>query len=211
MTKKYTISLMVSTAAELGACGGDGEGAANTSNLTLPASKPSFDLTGAVFSSQSVAERTIDCRNNRVQRFIHSKGTTMKQIIFTSLLTLGLTACTTVTKSLEDSNFSKLSGSEIQTILPGNSLRGTDSAGHYTIFYTSKNSMKIVHSGKRGVRKDIGQWRVTGDQYCRRWTRIGKGKEKCVTMYKNENSIHWVQKNQIKDRSVLLRGNPSGL
>ncbi|WP_026481166.1 hypothetical protein [Ahrensia sp. 13_GOM-1096m] len=135
----------------------------------------------------------------------------MKQIILVGFTALSLTACTTVTKSLEDNNFSKLKGSEIQATLPGNSLRGTDSAGRYTIYYTSGNSMKIVHSGKRGVRKDVGRWRVAGDQYCRRWTKIGKGKEKCVTLYKNGNSIHWVQRNKITDRSVLLKGNPAGL
>ena len=44
MKKRYTISIMVSTAAVLAACGGGG----GASNSSTPTSKPSFNLTGTV-------------------------------------------------------------------------------------------------------------------------------------------------------------------
>lgn len=135
----------------------------------------------------------------------------MKNIIWMSLVTLGLSACTMTAKSLETSGFTKMKGTEIRSALAGNTLRGTDSSGKYVIYYTSGSTMKIVHHGRKRIRRDTGHWRIAGDRYCRKWTSLGKGKERCVNLYKNGKLIHWVQNNKITDKSVLLRGNPAGL
>lgn len=131
----------------------------------------------------------------------------MKPILYTTIAALALAACSTVSQSLVAQDFTQLTGSQIRTMLPGNSLKGTDSSGRYTIYYTSDRSMSIIRNG----RNDTGRWRVSGDQYCRQWTRLGKGEERCVTMFRRGDTVHWVGENKITDRTVLLSGNPANL
>jgi len=131
----------------------------------------------------------------------------MKQILLAGVVTFGLTACATTPQPMEVDNFTKLKGSEILSLLPGNSLKGTDKSGEYVIYYSSGSTMKIIRNGK----KDVGKWRVSGNQYCRQWTKLGKGKNRCLTFYKRGDAITWVRKGKVRDRTFLLRGNPAGL
>ena len=100
-----------------------------------------------------------------------------------------------------------MSGRDIRTALVGNTLSGTDSDGDYIIYYPNASQMRIAYQG----RKESGVWRIEGDKYCRQWKSFGNGKERCVTMYIKEDRIDWVQKGEITDRSILLKGNPKGL
>ncbi|MBN2760181.1 MAG: hypothetical protein JXQ79_06755 [Rhodobacteraceae bacterium] len=131
-----------------------------------------------------------------------------KQMMF-AILAAGtmLAGCMTTTNGLASRDFQKMTGTEIRQILPGNSLDGKDNDGRYVIHYTSASTMTIRYRG----RVETGVWRVTGDQYCRRWQTFGNGKERCVTMYRKGNQINWVRDGKITDRSVLLAGNPAGL
>jgi hypothetical protein len=131
----------------------------------------------------------------------------MKMVLASCIAAISLTACATTSQSLVARNFTKLTGSEIRTILPGNSLKGTDKSGQYTIYYTSQRTMKIIRNG----RNDTGRWRIDGDMYCRQWTKLGKGKERCVTMFRRGDAIQWVRNDEITDETVLLSGNPAGL
>lgn len=131
----------------------------------------------------------------------------MKRLLLSSLLLAVLVACASTEKSVENSGFVKLTGAQISGLLPGNSLKGTDRSGEYVIYYTSNNTMKIVHNG----RPDTGRWRISGDEYCRQWTKLGKGKERCVTMHKRGDAINWVRNDKITDRSFLMAGNPADL
>ncbi len=131
----------------------------------------------------------------------------MKTLIFAGLAGLTLGACTRPGDGPNPPGFTQMTGSEIRSTLVGNSLRGTDRTGSYVIHYRSASKMDITYND----RPDTGLWRIKGDRYCRRWTRLGKGKERCVTMYQRGDQINWVKDGEITDRSVLLAGNPAGL
>ena len=67
--------------------------------------------------------------------------------------------------------------------------------------------MRIFYQG----REDDGVWRIKGDKYCRKWNTFGKGRERCVDLYRSGDRINWVRKGKVTDRSVLVAGNPAGL
>jgi hypothetical protein len=107
---------------------------------------------------------------------------------------------------------------EIRTALVGNSLVGTDSTGAYTIHYSAYGQMAIVYTGfKSGrTRNDSGTWRSEtrddGGWYCRQWTTLGKGKERCVQFFREGDMITWVESDgEITDNTELLAGNPENL
>ncbi|OUU25387.1 MAG: hypothetical protein CBB97_09865 [Candidatus Endolissoclinum sp. TMED37] len=135
----------------------------------------------------------------------------MKNIILAGSAALAISACSATNPLSELSDFTKMTGSEIQTLLPGNSLRGTDNTGSYVIYYSSASTMEIDYTTSRRNRRDTGTWRVSGDRYCRQWEELGKGEERCVTLFRRGNTIHWVRNNEVTDRSVLENGNPAGL
>lgn len=135
----------------------------------------------------------------------------MKNIVLAACTALVVGACSTTNAPTEVRNFTKLTGSEIQSLLPGNSLRGTDSSGKYVIYYSSASTMEIVYTTSKRTRRDTGRWRVSGNRYCRQWQKLGKGKERCVDLFKRGGAIYWVRNNEVTDRSVLESGNPRGL
>ena len=135
----------------------------------------------------------------------------MKNFVLAASAALVVGACSTTNRPPEVSGFTKLTGPEIQSLLPGNSLRGTDRSGSYVIYYASANTMKIVYTTSKRTRTDSGRWRVSGDRYCRQWQKLGKGKERCVDLFKRGSAIYWVRDNEVTDRSVLESGNPRGL
>lgn len=135
----------------------------------------------------------------------------MKNLVLTACAALVVGACSTTNAPPEVSDFTKLTGSEIRSLLPGNSLRGTDKSGSYVIYYTSASTMKIVYTTSKRTRTNSGRWRVSGDRYCRQWQKLGKGKERCVDLFKRGNSIYWVRDDEVTDRSVLESGNRRGL
>ena len=103
--------------------------------------------------------------------------------------------------------FERLSGAEIRSLLVGNSLDGVDKDGDYVIYYPNETDMRIEYQG----RTDVGVWRIKKNKYCRRWLKFGKGKERCVRMYRKGDQINWVRKGKVTDRSVLVAGNPASL
>ena len=135
----------------------------------------------------------------------------MKNTILAVSAALAISACSTTNQLPELSGFEKLTGSEIQALLPGNSLRGTDKTGSYVIYYSSADTMKIDYTTSKRRRHDTGTWRVSGDRYCRQWNELGTGRERCVSFFRRGNTIHWVRNNEVTDRSVLENGNPAGL
>lgn len=132
----------------------------------------------------------------------------MKKLLITGITSLAL-ACTAVSGSAgQKTKYTQMQGHEIKSALVGNSLRGVDHSGKYVIHYSSYGKMRIVYNEKR---IESGVWKVRGNRYCRRWSKLGSGKERCVTFHRNGNKIVWVQRGKITDHSVLLRGNPAKL
>ena len=103
--------------------------------------------------------------------------------------------------------FVKMKGEEIRAALVGNSLDGEDKDGEFVIHYPTASTMRIFYQG----REDDGVWRIKGDKYCRKWNTFGKGRERCVDLYRSGDRINWVRKGKVTDRSVLVAGNPAGL
>lgn len=120
---------------------------------------------------------------------------------------LALGACATPQQKTETDGYKRMKGEDITAALVGNSLDGEDSDGKYVIYYDSASTMKIAYQG----RFESGVWRIKGDQYCRRWQTFGKGKERCVHFHRSGDKINWVRKGRIRDRSVLVAGNPAAL
>lgn len=118
-----------------------------------------------------------------------------------------LAACAAPKPPVAGVGFEKMTGQEIAAALVGNSLDGSDKDGDYVIYYPSQGEMRIAYQG----RTDTGVWRVTKTKYCRTWTHFGKGKERCVRLYRNGDQINWVRKGKVTDRSVLVPGNPAAL
>ncbi len=116
-------------------------------------------------------------------------------------------ACAAPQKPVVGEGFKRMSGPEISSALVGNSLDGTDSGGDYVIYYPDATNMRITYQGKT----DRGIWRIDGNRYCRTWQNVGKGKERCVQMYRYRDQINWVRRDKITDRSVLIPGNPANL
>ena len=116
-------------------------------------------------------------------------------------------ACVAPEPPVAGVGFERMSGKEITAALVGNSLDGTDKDGDYVIYYPSQGEMRIAYQG----RTDAGVWRVKKNKYCRKWTHFGKGKERCVRLYRKGDQINWVRKGKVTDRSVLVRGNPAAL
>ena len=129
------------------------------------------------------------------------------KLLLVGVLALTLGACTTPQKQSALDGFKKMKGEDITASLVGNSLDGEDKDGEYVIYYDTPSTMKINYQG----RTESGVWRIKGDRYCRRWETFGKGKERCVYFYRLGDKINWVRKGKIRDRSVLVAGNPAGL
>lgn len=120
---------------------------------------------------------------------------------------VAIAACAPSKPPVAGPGFQKMSGTEIVSALVGNSLDGADKDGDYVIHYPDDSAMRIAYQG----RTDTGVWRVKKDQYCRRWSHFGKGKERCVRFYRKGDQINWVRKGKVTDRSVLVVGNPAAL
>jgi hypothetical protein len=118
-----------------------------------------------------------------------------------------IAACSSTVSTLKSEGYRQMSGEEIRMSLTGNTLDGTDADGDYIIYYPNSSQMRIAYQG----REESGVWRIDGDNYCRRWETFGSGKERCVTMFRKNDQIEWVQKGEITDRSVLISGNPQNL
>lgn len=133
----------------------------------------------------------------------------MKKRTFAVLLcTITLmAACSSTVSTLKSEGYRQMNGEEIRTTLTGNTLDGTDADGDYTIYYNNSAQMRIAYQG----REERGVWRTDGNKYCRRWETFGSGKERCVTMFRKGDEIDWIQKGEITDRSVLIKGNPRNL
>lgn len=127
-----------------------------------------------------------------------------------TLATSVLAACQTTNDELAQAGFERMTGEEIRASLVGNTLQGKDDGGTYAIHYPAYGSMRIAYDAVSGMR-DEGTWRVTADQYCRQWKTIAKGTERCVSMHRKGNRIHWVQNGRVTDESNLVPGNPNSL
>lgn len=129
----------------------------------------------------------------------------MRTLLIAGLTSLTLASTAVAGSTSQKTQYTQMQGHEIKSALVRNSLRGVDRSGKYVIHYQSYGKMKIVYNEKR---IESGVWRIKGNRYCRRWVKLGGGKERCVTLHRNGNKIVWVQQGKITDRSVLLRGNP---
>jgi len=129
------------------------------------------------------------------------------KLMLACVVTAGLAACAAPHKKTELDGFNKMKGADIAASLVGNSLDGEDKDGEYVIYYDTLSTMKIAYQG----RTESGVWRIKGDRYCRKWRTFGKGKERCVYFYRSGDRINWVRKGKIRDRSVLVAGNPAAL
>jgi hypothetical protein len=113
-------------------------------------------------------------------------------------------------ENIATNDFTAMSGAEIRSSLIGNTLDGFDEGGHYVVYYPSYGTMKF-RSLRTGF-EDVGVWHVNGDRYCRKWTIVGHGHERCVTFLRCGEHINWVRENgSVGDRMQLRPGNPAGL
>ena len=66
--------------------------------------------------------------------------------------------------------------------------------------------------GRGGDQSDYGKWWVTDEQYCRQWSKWGKGQEACKNVYKVGELVHWFTSDgRMDDLGVIEADNPDNL
>ena len=103
-----------------------------------------------------------------------------------------------------------LSGTEIKTLLEGNSVKGmTSGAVPLTVYFPEYGEMRGVHSFNY---KDRGTWRVTDDAFCGQWENWWGTKERCWQILGQGPSVSWVRPDGTgADDVEVVKGNPGGL
>jgi hypothetical protein len=78
----------------------------------------------------------------------------------------------------------RLSGSEIQAVLAGNTASGTTSGGKPYYMKFGRGGTLNYREGATFVA--VGDWRVTpDDQLCSRFVNVNSGAEQCYTLYRS--------------------------
>lgn len=72
-----------------------------------------------------------------------------------------------------------LTGDELNTLIPGNTLRGSFSAEVLVMFFDLNGAVR----GTLRNSPDRGDWWVEDDTYCHKWVRLFSAMERCYQWY----------------------------
>lgn len=78
----------------------------------------------------------------------------------------------------------RLTGSEITTLLLGNSVEGTWSGSHFRSYFSSDGTTLYQAEGQP---PEQGHWRIVGDQYCS----IADEGDACFNLYRDGQDLVW--------------------
>ena len=102
-----------------------------------------------------------------------------------------------------------LSGRELQMLLLGNTLIGTDEDGPYWMYYPSADTL---WGRSAGGDVDVGKWWIENDSYCRAWRRWFEGRTRCWQMMSEPGDVLlWYSLDGEREgRSLVRAGNAMG-
>lgn len=117
----------------------------------------------------------------------------MQRLAIIALLTLGAPAVAEPVK---------LSGSEIRTVLTGNTVHGAWAGHEYWSYFAPDGRTAFLPEGYAAPY--LGNWRVEGSQYCSSWSNGDAG---CYNVYKEGDKIIWeTPEDRKRYDSQLLNG-----
>jgi len=88
-----------------------------------------------------------------------------------------------------------LTGAELHALLAGRTIYISAPFGSLPIRYSpggtmvAKSRAMAVYSG--GVGEDRGTWRISGNQFCQRWTIWQAGREQCFSVSRTGSTLRW--------------------
>jgi hypothetical protein len=97
----------------------------------------------------------------------------------------------------------RLTGSEIQATLAGNSVHGTWGSTEYWSYFDPGGT--TLYRTTRGT--DAGQWRVEGDRYCSVWPMSG---ESCYGLARDGDRLIWLTEEGNRYPSTVTAGKAAG-
>lgn len=103
----------------------------------------------------------------------------------------------------------RLDGPDLRRLLAGNTVTGvtSDNRAYYVHFTVAGEIHMAVEDGF----VDFGRWRVTNDhRYCRRWERIGSGREVCYAVTRDGARLTFEQGEE-RLPVTWIEGNPQQL
>jgi hypothetical protein len=77
-----------------------------------------------------------------------------------------------------------LTGTEIVTLLVGNSIEGTWGPSHFRSYFAPDGTTLYQSEGKQA---EAGRWKVVGDQYCS----IADEGDVCFNLYRSGQDLIW--------------------
>lgn len=88
-----------------------------------------------------------------------------------------------------------LNGSQLRALLTGKTIYVSAPFGALPIRYNPGGTM-VAHSKAMGVysggiSEDHGTWRISGDQFCQRWTVWHNGAEQCFSVMRTGSTLRW--------------------
>jgi hypothetical protein len=102
-----------------------------------------------------------------------------------------------------------LTGSEVRTVLAGNTLVGRDDIGPFWMHYPSHDTVWGLSSNGD---VDIGRWWVSGNHYCRSWRHWLDGRKQCWLFASDgSGSLIWIEPSgRSSGESTIQAGNTIG-
>ncbi|MBU2582422.1 MAG: hypothetical protein KJ622_11955 [Alphaproteobacteria bacterium] len=88
----------------------------------------------------------------------------------------------------------QLSGSDLRTLLSGQTIHLSAPFGSLPIEYSQDGSMvarSAVMAIFSGIYEDRGLWRIEGDRFCQQWTTWNEGHEQCFTVHRRNDTLLW--------------------
>lgn len=88
-----------------------------------------------------------------------------------------------------------LTGAELHALLAGRTIYISAPFGSLPIRYNpggtmvAKSRAMAIYSG--GVGEDRGTWRISGNQFCQRWTIWQSGREQCFSVTRTGSTLRW--------------------
>ncbi len=125
-------------------------------------------------------------------------------IVITLLLfATALMSCAANEKKLQESGAKLLNQQDLIEIFSIKRIASvTFKSGDAVIYYFPDGTQRVAWKG--GI--DEGKYRIENGQFCSKWKRIRKGKEKCYRVYRSgDNEFTWVKLDGSYDVTVTFK------
>jgi hypothetical protein len=108
----------------------------------------------------------------------------------------------------------EIDGEAYLNLVRGNTIVGrTERSSDYWIFVSEDGSQRMLWRGPTSTGRDQGQIVARGGRPCTRWRTTWGGREVCGRVFRDGNTIHWVNPDtgKVESSYSIVPGNPQGL